>query len=137
MVPTPSTGNAHTYLSSKELSTKEGPFPGHCQVDADALRRGAAVQCRPLRGQLVCQEPGLDGWRDRAPCFCRSSEVSPQWLPARPCSLPQLFSGNPMSVAPWVEPVQDLLEVMLSLGRECTPRPRQDGPLQVPVLYLQ
>lgn len=32
-----------THLSSKELSTKERPFPSHSQVDADALRRGAAL----------------------------------------------------------------------------------------------
>lgn len=82
MVTTPSTGKAHTHLSSKELSTKEGPFPGHCQVDADALRRGAALQCRPLRGQLICQVPGLDGRRDRVPCFCCSSEVSPTLQPS-------------------------------------------------------
>lgn len=69
-------------LSSKELSTKEGPFPGHRQVDADALRRGAALQCRPLRGQLICQVPGLDRQRDRVPSFCRSSEVSPTLQPS-------------------------------------------------------
>lgn len=33
-----------TYLSSKELSTKKRPLPGHRQVDADALWRGAALQ---------------------------------------------------------------------------------------------
>lgn len=32
-----------THLSSKELSTKERPFPSHSQVDADALRRGASL----------------------------------------------------------------------------------------------
>lgn len=47
-----------TYLSSKELSTKEGPLPGHRQVDADALWRGAALQRGPLCGQLIYQVPG-------------------------------------------------------------------------------
>lgn len=34
---------AVTHLSSKELSTKERPFPSHSQVDADAFSRGAAL----------------------------------------------------------------------------------------------
>lgn len=56
--------SASTYLSSKELSTKERPFPGHGQVDADALGRGAALQGRPLCGQCIGQVPGVGRWRE-------------------------------------------------------------------------
>lgn len=104
----PSTG---TYLSSKKFSTKERPFPGHGQVDADALRRGASLQCCPFCGQHICQVPGVGRWREIVPMKCQRVFI-PGLRPPHSdllqdlvAYLPQLFRGGPMSIAPGVEPV--------------------------------
>lgn len=75
----------------------------------------------------------------KGPPLCITALRFPHRLPlyGLASSLPQLLRGCSIAIAPWVEPVEDLLEEMLSFGGRCAPRAWQDRLLQVPVLHLR